>query len=226
MDAEQAQQGKEHEVESMSGQEQQLNKKGRQQGRQGKQQEERCPLGFFELLADVRSRVAAGQLLGAQPMLAMRRLLAAVKPLHLQHDIERQLPTAEAAAAASAAAATAAATAVCAAAAAAAAAAGAVGSKGTGAQGNSSGSGEGSKGAALAAALSSCNQHALAAQLQAATVLDGGAPPFALTTPKLAVLAGQLMQYRGAAIGAVGPAGTSGPPSAAWCGIVFCTQVS
>lgn len=157
------------------------------------------PADFWALLADVRSRVAAGQLLGAQPLLAMRQLLAAVQPQHLQHAIESQLPAADASAAASAAAAAAVAASAHAAAA---------------------GSGEGS---ALAAALQGSDNLELARQLHAATALAGPAPPFSLVTPKLATLAGELMQYRlPAAAAAAGSDAADG--KGAWCGILFVTQ--
>lgn len=74
---------------------------GTSPGEQGDQPSQ----GWRELLLDVRGRVAAGQLLGAQPVLAMRALLAGVSPVHLQRDMERQLPAQQAAAAATAAAA-------------------------------------------------------------------------------------------------------------------------
>lgn len=55
----------------------------------------------MELLADVRVRVATGQLLGAQPALAMQALLSGVSPEQLQWDVEGQLPAQQACTAAS-----------------------------------------------------------------------------------------------------------------------------
>ncbi|KAL4418837.1 hypothetical protein ABPG77_001500 [Micractinium sp. CCAP 211/92] len=155
--------------------------------------------GFWTLLADVRSSVAAGQLLGAQPLLAIRQLLAAVQPMHLQHAVESQLPAAGASAAAAAAAAATVAAAWC------------VSEPGSG------------KSSAPAAALQGGNSLELGQQLQAATTLPGPPPPFPLVTPKLAALAGDLMQYRQpAAMAASG--GSQAGGQGAWCGIVFITQ--
>lgn len=180
---------------------------------QGQQAEE--PQSLAQVLADVRQRVAKGQLLGGQPLAAMRLLLAGVHPLQLQRDVEQQLPPAEAAAAATACATATAAAAVCAAAPA---------------------------GGELASAVAAGNQAALELQLQAAAGLGGlGVPGFSLVTPKVAALAGQLMSYRPAAAAATAAAVTAAAAaksggadglagggakggSAGWCGIVFVSQ--
>ncbi|KAL4860046.1 Endoribonuclease Dicer 1 [Chlorella vulgaris] len=137
-----------------------------------------------ELLHDVRRRVAHGQMLGSQPLLAMRAMLAHVTPMQLQLDVQSQLPHEQALAAARAAI-------------------------------------EAVEAVAAAAAASrgipvnqDLVQKQLAADLAAA---DSSMPPFHLVSPKLAALAGQLMQYRAAAA-----ATAVGSPS--WCGIVFVTQ--
>lgn len=142
------------------------------QGQEG--QPEAAPQTLPQVLADVRGRVACGQALGSQPLLAMRLLLAGVQPLHVQRDVEQQLPASEAAAARAA------------------------------AKDALSGSGASAPGKKLAM------------------------PCFPLVTPKLAALAGQLMQYRPtAAAGAAAEAAEGGKPpkpSAGWCGIVFVSQ--
>jgi hypothetical protein len=137
-----------------------------------------------ELLHDVRRHVAHGQMLGSQPLLAMRAMLALVTPMQLQLDVQSQLPHEQALAAARAAI-----DAVEAVAAAAAA----------------------SMGVPVDQELV---QKQLAADVAAA---NSSMPPFHLVSPKLAALAGQLMQYHAAAAAtAVGSPG--------WCGIVFVTQ--
>lgn len=173
-----------------------------------------APCSVEEALADVRVRVASGQLLGSVPLQAMRLLLAEVQPAQLQWDVEEQLPPAEA-------------TAACSAATAAAAAAAAAQAVRAG-------------GAELAEELRSgaCGSLALEAQMQAAAAQGRtglALPSFQLVSPKLATLVGQLMQYRSAALAATAaaaatedakggnaPAGSAASPG--WCGIVFVWQ--
>ena len=69
------------------------------------QQLQQPPADVWALLDDVRRRAAAGQLLGEQPLLAMRLLVGGVQPQQLQLDIEQQLAPAAATAASVAAAA-------------------------------------------------------------------------------------------------------------------------
>lgn len=141
---------------------------------QGGGGEQEAPQSLMQLLADLRVRVATSELLGSQPLAAMRLLLDGVQPQHLQRDIEQQLPAAQSAAAAAAAAAS--------------------------------------------------RQHG---SEQAAAALSSAAmPSFALVSPKLAVLVGQLMQYRPAAGAATAEAGAvpDGSAGGGWCGIVFMSQ--
>lgn len=173
-----------------------------------------APASFWRLLADVRRRVSLGQLLGGQPLQAMRALLAAVQPRHLQADIEQQLPPEQAAAASTAASAAAIAAAMAAAATAGTSSAGASAAGGT-------------ADSALAEAVRMGDHRAIAAHLQAAVVLPGSMPSFPLCTPKVAALAGDLMQYQGAAAASAAAASQQGgrPGGAGgWCGIVFVTQ--
>lgn len=142
-----------------------------------------------EALAEVRGRLASGQMLWNVPLQAMRLLLAGVQPAQLQWDVEEQLPAAEAATASTAA------------------------------------------DAASAGAAAAGGRGSLAL------------PPFALVSPKLAALVGQLMQYRPAALAATAAAATaaaedgeggegcegrsgggSSAAAAGWCGIVFVSQ--
>lgn len=191
---------------------------GHQPANQQEEQEPGQQQDLGQILADVRRRVAGGQLLGAQPLAAMRLLLAGVHPLQLQRDVEQQLPPAEAAAAATACAAGAAAEAVCVV-----------------------GPAAGEDGSEVAAAVRPGNQAELEKQLQAAAGPGSlAAPPFSLVSPKLAALAGQLMQCRLAAAAATAAAaaqaaegcgegqaaagGANGSASPGWCGIIFVSQ--
>ena len=168
-----------------------------QEGHDGRQAP--APSQFWELLASVRQRAAADQLLGDLPLQAMRCLLARVQPRHLQLDAEAQLRGMDASAPQGG---SVAAQDMAAAAATAQAAAAASADEGGGSDSS----------AAVDAALEAHRRQRAAAR--------DSLPYFPLLSPKACALVGHLTAYRSAATNSeVGSA-----DEACWCGIIFVEQ--